>query len=345
LKGQAPPPRPFQRAAIRQAYIFWAHSGKKWAMSSLSVLYFFAVAAIGGLMVRKSYNLQSTYGLPYLPSYTFFLASWSALVLFLIFQYILAVRFLPDSSWSPLTQATSPLFITLMAVSLYFFSAFLAQLSGAPLTKFYKIVFVVIWVGLAAGIALMNWRPNDSEAASTRIMSLLYFLLKSASVYGWILIAMLRLRKEEDLSKRRSLRIFIMLFLAGLLLFDLAVRIPYPAGLSRFDDYVIAACQILAPCPSLIYLGHFLRRHALDRPFREPRLDLKTVLAPFGISVRETEIVELIMKGLSNKEIADRLCISVDTVKKHSYNSYKKLNVQNRVQLSYFIQNLPVNNP
>ncbi len=66
------------------------------------------------------------------------------------------------------------------------------------------------------------------------------------------------------------------------------------------------------------------------------------MLTPFGISARETEIVELIMKGLSNKEIADRLCISVDTVKKHSYNSYKKLNVQNRVQLSYFIQNLQI---
>ena len=56
------------------------------------------------------------------------------------------------------------------------------------------------------------------------------------------------------------------------------------------------------------------------------------------------EIVELIVKGLSNKEIADRLSISVDTVKKHSYNSYNKLSVQNRVQLSYFIQNLPAKN-
>lgn len=73
-------------------------------------------------------------------------------------------------------------------------------------------------------------------------------------------------------------------------------------------------------------------------------MDLKTVLAPFGISARETEVVELIVQGLSNKEIADRLCISVDTVKKHSYNSYKKLSVQNRVQLSYFIQNLPAKN-
>ena len=293
-------------------------------------------------MVRKAYVLQSTYGLPYLHSYTFFLASWNALALFSIFQYILAVKFLPSDAWFPLTQATSPLFITVMAVSLYFISAFLAQLSGSPLTKFYKIAFVLIWIGLAAGTALVNGQLGDTTSAGTRFVSLLFFLLKSASIYGWILIAMLRLRKEEDSSKRRSLRIFVMLFLAGLMLFDLSVRIPYPAGLSQFADYIISSCQIFAPCPSLIYLGIFLRRHALDRPFQEPRLDLKTVLVPFGISGRETEIVELIMKGLSNKEIADQLCISVDTVKKHSYNSYKKLNVQNRVQLSYFIQNLQI---
>lgn len=310
-------------------------------MQSWAILYFFVVAAFGCLMVRRAYVLQSTYRSQYLHSYTYFLASWSALVLFLIFQYILAPGYLPDGTWFPLTRASSPLFIMVMAVVLYFISAFLAELSGSPLTRLYQIVFVVIWIGLAAGFALMNEQLQDASGAVTRTMSLIFFLLKSGSIYGWILIALLRLRKEEDLSKRRSLRIFILLFLAGLILFDLSVRIPYPAELEGLDDYFISACQILAPCPSLIYLGYFLRRHAIDRPFQEPRSDLKTVLAPFGISARETEIVELILKGLSNKEIADRLCISVDTVKKHSYNSYKKLNVQNRVQLSYFIQNLP----
>ena len=31
--------------------------------------------------------------------------------------------------------------------------------------------------------------------------------------------------------------------------------------------------------------------------------------------------------------------LSVETVKKHTYNVYRKLGVQNRLQLSYFIQN------
>jgi hypothetical protein len=38
---------------------------------------------------------------------------------------------------------------------------------------------------------------------------------------------------------------------------------------------------------------------------------------------------------------AGRLFISVETVKKHSYNIYRKLGVGNRVQLNYFVQNRP----
>ncbi|HEY3383915.1 MAG TPA: helix-turn-helix transcriptional regulator [Vicinamibacterales bacterium] len=49
--------------------------------------------------------------------------------------------------------------------------------------------------------------------------------------------------------------------------------------------------------------------------------------------------VGLLLLGLSHKEIADRLFISPDTVKKHTYNAHRKLGVQNRVQLSYFVQN------
>ncbi len=313
-------------------------------MHTPGILYFFAIAAIGILMVRKAFLLQSNYGLPYLHSYTYFLLAWNAYVLFAVFQYILAPGFLQDSAWFQLTKATNPLFVIIMAVSLYFISSFLAQLSGAPLTRLYKVIFVLIFVGLAVTIAVFNPQLNDRTLLASKIASLLFFILKIVSIYGWIMIAMLRLRKTEDLSKKRSLRLFVLLLLASFLAFDLSVRLPLPAALERFQNYFISTIQILAQYACLMYFGNFLRRYALDRPFQEPRTDLKAVLAPFGISTRESEIVELIMKGLSNKEIADRLCISVDTVKKHSYNSYKKLNVQNRVQLSYFIQNLPAKN-
>lgn len=55
------------------------------------------------------------------------------------------------------------------------------------------------------------------------------------------------------------------------------------------------------------------------------REDLKNLL-----SVREVEVLELITKVLSNKEIAEKLFISLSTVKTHINNIYKILEVKNR---------------
>lgn len=50
------------------------------------------------------------------------------------------------------------------------------------------------------------------------------------------------------------------------------------------------------------------------------------------LSPRENEIIELISKGYLNKEIKNELGISENTVKVTTYNIYKKLQVNNRVE-------------
>ncbi len=57
-----------------------------------------------------------------------------------------------------------------------------------------------------------------------------------------------------------------------------------------------------------------------------------------GLTAREIEIATFICNGLSNKEIGDKLFISESTVKKHTTNFYKKINVSNREQLKQFIK-------
>jgi DNA-binding NarL/FixJ family response regulator len=47
---------------------------------------------------------------------------------------------------------------------------------------------------------------------------------------------------------------------------------------------------------------------------------------------RERELLRLLSTGLRNKEIADSLYISLDTVKKHVNNIYRKLHVQSRAE-------------
>lgn len=51
-----------------------------------------------------------------------------------------------------------------------------------------------------------------------------------------------------------------------------------------------------------------------------------------GLSHRESEILALLSEGLSNKEIADRVKISYDTVRAHLRHIYEKLHVRGRTE-------------
>jgi two-component system, NarL family, response regulator LiaR len=55
-------------------------------------------------------------------------------------------------------------------------------------------------------------------------------------------------------------------------------------------------------------------------------------LAQLGISKREHEVLTLMAQGLSNQEIANKLFVSLNTVKTHSSNLFLKLNASRRTQ-------------
>jgi DNA-binding CsgD family transcriptional regulator len=55
-------------------------------------------------------------------------------------------------------------------------------------------------------------------------------------------------------------------------------------------------------------------------------------LQRLAISKREYEVLELMSQGLSNQEIADKLFVSLNTVKTHSSNLFMKLDARRRTQ-------------
>ena len=125
---------------------------------------------------------------------------------------------------------------------------------------------------------------------------------------GGVLIVVLRLIEFRFLVVEHSLEIY-----GGLIaLLFAALGIWLGLKLTRKEEVVVVK---EVPVPS-------------SQPFAlyEERLKL------LGITRRELEILELMAQGMSNREIADKLFVSENTVKTHSSRLFDKLSAKRRTQ-------------
>jgi DNA-binding NarL/FixJ family response regulator len=72
-----------------------------------------------------------------------------------------------------------------------------------------------------------------------------------------------------------------------------------------------------------------IERIAEDKP-QEEQVDW--IGHEAGLSPREVEVLSLVTMGMSNQDIADRLFLTINTLKSHIRQSYKKIGVTSRAQ-------------
>lgn len=87
--------------------------------------------------------------------------------------------------------------------------------------------------------------------------------------------------------------------------------------------------------------GYFFSNYSRSMDITVYRQSLKD---KYEMSDREFEVLELLAKGDSNNAIADRLHISVNTVKSHIKRIYKKLEISSRLQLMNLLSGNGFNN-
>src|SRR5260370_37660879 len=82
--------------------------------------------------------------------------------------------------------------------------------------------------------------------------------------------------------------------------------------------------RLLAAFPQQVKAQEHQPKRAGERTKMQPLLD--------PLSERELEVLQLLAQGVSNQEIAQELVIAYDTVKRHVFHIFSKLDVSNRVQ-------------
>lgn len=96
------------------------------------------------------------------------------------------------------------------------------------------------------------------------------------------------------------------------------------------DDYIVKPFVLST---LLARIEAVIRRSAWNKNDSN-QIDIKKVKSVNNeITPKESAVLELLTKGLNNKEIAEELDITEVTVKTHLRNIYKKFNVNSRTQL------------
>jgi non-specific serine/threonine protein kinase len=81
--------------------------------------------------------------------------------------------------------------------------------------------------------------------------------------------------------------------------------------------------------------------YALGEPIEAPTQEPAEPDEPDLLTTREREVAELIGEGLSNREIAERLVLSVRTVETHAQNVLGKLGFRSRAQIASWVVHQP----
>jgi DNA-binding NarL/FixJ family response regulator len=121
------------------------------------------------------------------------------------------------------------------------------------------------------------------------------------------------------------------------------------AGASGFllkrtrPEELIAAVRTIAAGDSL--LSPSVTRRVIDRMAQQPTPELADQAKLDELTPRERQVLELIARGLSNREIAAALVVEESTIRTHVKRILMKLDLRDRVQAVIFAYETGVNRP
>lgn len=185
---------------------------------------------------------------------------------------------------------------------------------------------VLLWDFLVAAACLVY--PFISDPAPILVVLDIQLVV---TIAGSLIVLAVNLRHIGRLALRRALTLFLGIsaaFLVLLILDILITRLEIRA-LSVVDGLSLPSYLLGLNIGSFFLAGRFLDS--------EPLVDggrlTEACKAEFGLTAREAELIERLLDGSTNQDLADALCISRKTVENHLYNIFQKMGVRNRLQL------------
>jgi DNA-binding CsgD family transcriptional regulator len=195
-------------------------------------------------------------------------------------------------------------------------------------------------VGAYAALLVLNLVPGSKTVDLTRATMRLNTLGSLSFSLFIVLFAYLLVLGFAGQKRDRSVRELVLIWSLnafGLVVFLLNLwgTIQYIAGRREMSFTPAGDTFMVASVPYLLfggvlmyYFGAYVLADRQASPAASPAL-----VEQHGLSPREREVIPLLNQGLSNREIAEKLFVSLATVKTHLHNIYEKTGTKSRYEL------------
>lgn len=208
-----------------------------------------------------------------------------------------------------------------------------SESAGYRFNNYLVIIFLLFNFGVlvALGFAARNLKYGE-------VLPLFKYYY-SISVTLFSVFTTLQLLRGTTLTPGKTDRRFLAMIITAGALSQAAVLIFLPHSLWMALAFIFLLFAVTTLLPLYLTYQADLRSYHPADAMQVTEL-LEGFFRKHEISPREADIIREICNGLSNQEIADKLFISLQTVKDHSSRIYSKTNVRNRMQLMTLVRTL-----
>lgn len=284
--------------------------------------------AVSGFVYHRTRNSL-------LGRYMLYLSSMTLLVL----SYMFAL------SYANLNLAGVSFNLLLLIVSVSIISFALMMFSVAVFAHSLILEGTSTWRNVIAGVVsaltlvlmissfnidMAGKRISQSRGFPLYLAMALFYLMVVYSI--GLKIAYWKRLDEERRAIARNITVLNLIFFPGVV-YDLHLYMTHQVHIFTPLFYCVFAVLFTLYVAKRYSIG--LKLTAAD--ITEDSLGKALVAA--GISSREKDIIRLMLDGLGNREIAERLFISLNTVKTHNRNIFRKMNVNSRFELVMKLKN------
>lgn len=299
---------------------------------------FILTAGISALAIVVSVQMYQQYQKPVLALLLYQQIFLFSFLIYSIWGNIVLKTVLNDIQMSPALSGKLAVFVPMlgvpfMIVSWYMLLKIATELNGLNNTKWLGFVFfptLVVLILIIDFLIYLEIIPvsADADLFVVRILTALNLLIYLIFGFFFLRRSKFELQKQSGFQGKSALLLILVVLISSV-----AMSYFNYFGFISICVSVLLAFATGAFLPAYIYLNNRFNIRVTEK-----NMNFDSFCEHFEISKREAEIVLEICNGMSNKAIADKLFITLQTVKDHNHRIFTKTGVKSRVQLSNLVR-------